>query len=199
MTNYKYEFRPNLFQKKRSLELVGDTIQITNQKGRQRLVDLKNVKRICVYGAGTGFDAEMGNVSIYHCILKMSRGRSITIHSASYVGPGPGKKLSVNNHLEEYYQFVDALKNRLVAKSPDIPVVYGHRFASICWMLIFIMGLGLLGLFLYGVVTQPGKIWEIWPMLFSLIVIAVVVLPMAYKLSIAYSPETTTLKESISK
>ncbi len=194
----QYEFRPNLFQKKLNLELVGNTIRITDHKDRLRSVEVDDIKMIRLYGAGPGLDPDAGAITIYHCILILKHGKPIKIHSASYLGPDKGARIAATDHRDEYFQFVQTVKEKLVKFSPDVPVVHGHRTASICWGIVFLIGLGVIGLFIFGAISEPGKIWEIWPIIIPLLMIGLIVVPMAYKLAFAYVPEKMSLSQSLS-
>ena len=135
-----YSFRPNLFQKSRSVRLSGDCFELLNDQNQVTWSEhLEHVRNIREYPSGSIMDPDRGKCPLSHCIVSFSSGGSVVLKSASYTGPQTGR-----DQTSDFTCFVGELIHRLARAQPDALIINGSMGVVVAWIIVGILGLGLL-------------------------------------------------------
>lgn len=190
----KYSFRPNLFQKSRSVQLSGDTFELLDDQGHvTRGVPVGQIRKIQEYPSGFIVDPNRGRCSMHQCVVSFASGGSVVLKSASYTGPQQGQDLT-----EDYTRFVREVVLRLAKVQPDAPIISGSMGVVVAWIIVVLLGIGLLilgvAMFLSPLFTNE-TLAEVFGLAAVACVAGAAVALMGRNMMRIYYPDSTTAAE----
>ncbi|MEM8944459.1 MAG: hypothetical protein AAGD11_04685 [Planctomycetota bacterium] len=143
----EYTFRLNLFTKPKTLRLYQQSLEVLDDNRRLvRRIELDEVYKLQQFKGMNRTDPDTGRFEVKFCKVFAKRHATLSISNCSYIASVTNSRDGAINHGAQYSTFVKGLKEQVAELSPDIPIVYGARFASLLWW-----GGSLLGLLMFAV------------------------------------------------
>lgn len=193
----KYTYRPNLFQKQRTIVSGHDGLEIRNKSGEvTRRIEWDNVSRIVQYQSGSARTEDGEKVPLLAFTVIPHHGRRITFVSGSYDGPGSQNVVFADQH-ESFLPLILDIKRRLHRLSPDIPLVTGSRGYSIMFGLLGAV-IGALVVFMGGaLIAGEIDLSKAWLLVAQTAVFVCAVGPVTCWAARAWWPVHTTLRADL--